>query len=316
MEGGRARDAVTRYLRANLAYISVTMNVGRSAAIGGGFAVAMAAGSAHADGVPGTRASTPAKPQEPRPAARVLTPVATTAAQVAALCARPNVRCAGSAGDAGIAKGLQLYHADGDPPGAAWGILQGAPVLLKIARGANAEWTVEHRWDFSGYAHSHPPTAVGDPDPIAIYPALYPAGPHAWAVALVSSDQEMYSGGGGTFSYADFVLLGDETDANRPTVLYKDVWFSCDKVVRICFTEEDYRARHGDCHAKTTGYLTLDYAPSSVPNRYAWTAVWHPSDDTASARVPLPVGGNASRLFVGKTLCDEPLDDVESPDVK
>jgi hypothetical protein len=181
-------------------------------------------------------------------------------------------------------------------------------VLLKMS-GHGADWRVTRRWDFGSYVHSSPPEGPpgGDPDPVWIYPALYPAGPDAWAVALVSDEQEGYSGGWGRFSVADFVVLADGSDAGAPTALYAGVDFACEMWVRSCFTEEDYRRAHGQCHDHYSGFLTLEYAPSSVPGRYTWTARWHSSDNPPGPRIPFPpAGGDVSQLFGERDECYVP----------
>jgi hypothetical protein len=138
-----------------------------------------------------------------------------------------------------------------------------------------------------------------------VYPALYPAGPGTWAVALVSDLHESYSGGGATFSIADFVVLPDGADAGPPTALYAGVTFSCSKLIRACFTEEDYRRRGDKCHDEFDGFLTLEYAPSTSPGRYAWTAVWHERSDGSRHVVPLPLtGGDVSCAFSKIGVCD------------
>jgi hypothetical protein len=238
-------------------------------------------------------------------AARPFLPLTEPGAQVDGwkrqLCARPDVACAKPAD-------LRLYRLAmglaGDPPGTVWGILGTSPVLLKLLHGNGQDWSVLRRWDFSGYRHSHP---IDDPSnsPVVVYPALYPAGPGGWAVALVSDLDESYSGGGATFSIADFVVLPDSADAGAPAALYTGVTFSCSKLIRACFTEEDYKRRGNNCHDEYDGFLTLEYAASTSPGRYAWTAVWHERSDGSRHVVPLPLtGGDVSCSFAKIGVCD------------
>jgi hypothetical protein len=236
-----------------------------------------------------------------QPAARPFVPLAAPKAQVDTwkrqLCARPEFACAQPSD-------LRLYRVADDPAATVWATIATAPVLLKLRHGSGSAWSVLQRWDFSGYIHSHPPDAPSY-DPMTVYPALYPAGPDLWAVALVSDVHEYYSGGWATFSYADFLALPEPADAGVATAaLYRGVMFSCGKAIRACFTEEDYRRRGRNCHDEYRGFLTLEYAPSAASARYAWTAVWHEEGDGSRHAVPLPAkGGDVTCLFANVAAC-------------
>jgi hypothetical protein len=246
-------------------------------------------------------ASRPAAGEPPAPiAAKPLRPLVAPRAQVDGwtrqLCSRPEVPCA-KPGD------VQLYRAAGDPPGTVWAIVSTTPVLLKLLHGNGADWSVLRRWDFSGLVHSHPPDEPSD-SPIAVYPALYPAGPGTWAVALISEIHGYYSGGFAIFSVADFVVLSDRTDASAATALYAGVPFECSEFIRACFGEGDSKTRGDKCHDEYEGFLTLEYAPSTPPGRYAWTAVWHDPNDGTPHPVPLPLAaGDVSGKFATIDPC-------------
>jgi hypothetical protein len=195
----------------------------------------------------------------------------------ATLCAQPELACSAEPTQ------LALYHAARDPADIAWAILPKGPVLakLRLPRGG-ASWTVEETWDFAPYIQ-RPEEPLDSEDGPSIYPALYPAGPGVWAVAIVQHVHEMYSGGGAGFGIADFVVLGA---SSIPVRLYAGVPFSCSKMVRACFTEKQYRTSL-NCHDLYDGWLTLSYAPSKSPDRYAWTAVWHERDQPQNVPKPL-----------------------------
>jgi hypothetical protein len=204
---------------------------------------------------------------------------------------------------------LALYQAPGDPPDAAWAILAKGPVLARLRRSAgDAGWTVDRRWSFVTYVSSRMKGFDAN-NPPSIYPALYPVGAGTWAVALVNHVFEMYSGGGASFDIADFVML-----AGSPSPVYEGVPFWCSKMVRACFTEEEYR-RGGNCHDLYEGFLTLSYGPSRSADRYTWTAVWHERDqmngmpkpraDTMEQTVRLSlVPGDMSRAFRPESFCN------------
>src|SRR5690606_9576597 len=87
---------------------------------------------------------------------------------------------------------------------------------------------------------------AGEPEdgakPLEIHPALYPAGPGLWAVAVLTRGREGYSGGGAEFVTADFVRLEPEAaEVGASQRLYASVPFSCSKIVRACFTEKEYK---------------------------------------------------------------------------
>ena len=130
-----------------------------------------------------------------------------------------------------------------------------------------------HYWDFSTYRHSYPPVSDGgDPKPLEIYPALYPIGNDRFAVAIVSVSNEMYSGGGASFSVADFVALND--NKTKHDVLYPSVPFSCSKMVRACFSEREYKtSRH--CHDESSGYLTIQFPRQQ---NKGWAFTWNEID--------------------------------------
>ena len=148
-----------------------------------------------------------------------------------------------------------------------------------------------------------------------MYPALYPVGPRAWAVAVVYVIAESYSGGGAGFSVADFVVLSDAPDAGDVPVspLYTGVPFSCAKQIRACFTEEDYRRNRHNCIDTFAGTLTLTYSPSASPDRYAWTAAWHEQEDGSRQVKTLPVKGGDVWCSLKFEFCGGPVTGEDDP---
>jgi hypothetical protein len=172
----------------------------------------------------------------------------------------------------------ELYQVRGGGPSDYYEMESG-PVLKRLRRTGPDRWQELQTWDFSSLLPEPGAEREGFSSP-QIYPALYPAGPGFWAVALVVGSNEMYSGGGARFEWADFVLLGDpEKEEIQP--LFQKVPFSCSKMIRACFTEKEY-ARSKHCTDDSRGWLTLRFAPSKRSGRYDWILTWHewewPSD--------------------------------------
>lgn len=148
--------------------------------------------------------------------------------------------------------------------------------ISRLVMKAPGQWQALNVWNFENYPVPDKPEDAGDPRMLDIHPALYPAAPDLWAIALLSSQTESYSGGGASFTKADFVVLDARTtEVTEKQKLYAAVPFSCSKQVRACFSEEDYKKNMPRCHDESSGFLTLKYAPSSTGRFHSWTATWH-----------------------------------------
>ncbi len=185
-------------------------------------------------------------------------------------CAAAPQACTASAHDNGLDP--VLYHAAGEPDNRFYAIVPGPQLLQLDYRAASHEWAVLSDWDFSNFTPTRDVQGDGDNPPLQIYPALYPLGPDRNAVAILSSWTEAYSGGGGSWSYADFVELkaaGQHADAASVA----SVPFSCDKSIRACFSEQDYKSSH--CSEDFDGTLRLKFVASAdSPKAYDWIATW------------------------------------------
>jgi hypothetical protein len=255
--------------------------------------------------------------ETPAIAAKPFVPMVASKAVMAAwrkqLCALPELACAANPAS------LTLYHAAGDSPSIAWGILEtvdasaddgnearpapAAPVLVKLRVPSTGGWALERKWDFAAYKHSDSSLASDTPVPTFVYPALYPVGPGTWAVAVVAGAAQMFSGGGAGYHSADFVVLGEGDPA---VAAYSNVPFSCSKDLRGCFTEEDYR-RSPNCSDLYEAFLTIAFRPSKSRERYVWTLTWH-------ERHQAP-GVPKSKTEVTETPADLPIDKVDTSHV-
>jgi hypothetical protein len=166
-----------------------------------------------------------------------------------------------------------LYHAANDPANRFYAIATG-PHLLQLAyRPDSHQWAILADWDFGDFTPSRNVQGDAENPPLEIYPALYPLGPRRDAVAVLSSWSEAYSGGGGSWSYADFVELKPAGQyAKAPSVA--GVPFSCAKSIRACFSEQDYKTSP-HCSEDSNGTLHLKFVNSAdTPNAYDWIATW------------------------------------------
>lgn len=163
------------------------------------------------------------------------------------------------------------------------------PKLIELDMSDPAHPSVFHSWDFFSYRHSRSASDEEQSEKLSIFPALYPVGVNEYAVAILKHSKEMYSGGGAWFETADFVILNDDSER---AALYASVPFSCDKWIRACFSEEDYKKKDS-CHDNYSGSLRIAFPESPDPNP-SWRFTWLENDVSIKFSVP-PYG-------VGKPL--------------
>lgn len=89
-----------------------------------------------------------------------------------------------------------------------------------------------------------------------IFPKLFPMDKNRYAVAVIDSFSEMYSGGGAKIERADFYAL---QDSGKPQQFIENYPFSFSRMIRACFSEEDYAQSKDNCHDLDD--LTLDIRP-------------------------------------------------------
>ena len=178
---------------------------------------------------------------------------------------------------------LGLYR----PRGAAAGnyaVLSNEPLAMAMVRykrvADSKTWQLERLHDFSGYAAAlKKESGAGLSElRVSLAPALYPLAEGQWAVAVLQTVSEMYSGGGASFSKADFVPVEDASRA-----VYEGIPFSCSKMVRACFSEKEYKqSKH--CHDESSGSLRISYGEAASPGEaYSWQYTWLQSEWPAHA---------------------------------
>ncbi len=89
-----------------------------------------------------------------------------------------------------------------------------------------------------------------------IFPKLFPMAQNRYAVAVIESFSEMYSGGGAGIERASFYELKDAGNAHQFIQNYP---FSLNRMIRACFSEQDYASAQGNCHDEDR--LSLDIRP-------------------------------------------------------
>ncbi len=111
-----------------------------------------------------------------------------------------------------------------------------------------------------------------------VYPKLFPLDQKRYAIAGIKTYSEMYSGGGANIERADFY----ELLANGQTKpLMQNYPFSFGRMIRACFSEEDYERSKGDCHDEDG--LSVDIQvlkPMLWQFRYAYGLHVSPASDS------------------------------------
>ncbi len=78
-----------------------------------------------------------------------------------------------------------------------------------------------------------------------IYPRLFPMSQQRFAIALINESSEYYSGGGAQIQRVDFYALDKSNQARR---FIADYPFYFSRMVRACFSYEDYQKAQDQCH--------------------------------------------------------------------
>ena len=89
-----------------------------------------------------------------------------------------------------------------------------------------------------------------------IFPKLFPMTENRYAIAQIDTFSEMYSGGGAGIERANFYELKDSGQKHRFIENYP---FSFNRMIRACFSEQDYETSKGKCHDEDR--LSLDIRP-------------------------------------------------------
>lgn len=141
-----------------------------------------------------------------------------------------------------------------------------------------------NQWDFSNYTPQKVSTHwttedIDTPsDQKFLYPALFKISEKTYAIALVQSFHETYSGGGMHEEVADFFELIPQ---QKQKLMFQNIPFSVYRMIRACFSEEDYKkSGEGRCHDEENLVLNIRYLkPYAWQMQYHYTSILSPVSD-------------------------------------
>ena len=167
--------------------------------------------------------------------------------------------------------------------------------LAEIRQQAD-QFSIVQQWDFSTY---QPRTQAarwasfdrGDEKHLSIFPKLFPINEKNYAVGIVQSWQEGYSGGGMSEEVVDFVELKANGTYQQ---VFQNIPLSMYRMIRACFSEEDYTGSDGVCHDEYTLDSQIVYVKP-----YTWQVKYHYQADfsPASASGTKPINLRQSYLL-------------------
>ncbi len=205
---------------------------------------------------------------------------------------------------------FQFYRSPTDPMDLGWLIDPEAMVVVRVRQSGSSLQRLRF-WDFSAVA---PPEAVEENASRSLHPVLYPVGRDRWAMAVLTQHSAMYSGGGAAWSWATFHELMDLTAPAKVMeggleLLHQSLPFSCDKSIRACFSEKEYKTS-GNCQESWNGILRLRYGAPDRQGTYPWTAIWEETHVSSGAKKgKSTVARNTINLDdPPETQCTEPMD--------
>ncbi|WP_288401419.1 hypothetical protein [Acinetobacter modestus] len=111
-----------------------------------------------------------------------------------------------------------------------------------------------------------------------IFPKLFPMTENRYAIAQIDTFSEMYSGGGAGIERASFYELKDSGQTHRFIENYP---FSFNRMIRACFSEQEYKSSQGKCHDEDS--LSLDIRPIKPmlwQFRYRYSSEVSPASDS------------------------------------
>lgn len=156
-------------------------------------------------------------------------------------------------------------------------------------------YQLRNYWDFSAYQplSQTPHWTVDGPsekedlldqhgnfiraDALHLYPVLFPINDTDYSIALIQRWNEMYSGGGMTEEVADFLQLKPQGKYQQT---FQNIPFSVSRMIRACFSEQDYAKSGGCCHDLEKLVLNIEYLQANTWHmKYHYIRTLSPSSD-------------------------------------
>jgi hypothetical protein len=219
-----------------------------------------------------------------QPQAQILKPQKITQAQRESICFQLKISCSSDAT-------WQLYQVPNHP--------QRHYVIAKLKLfelEQNAQsYQLRNDWDFSDYRPltQNPHWTVDGAvtvedlldqqghfvraDALHLYPVLFPINDKDYSIALIQRWEEMYSGGGMREEVADFLQLNPQSKYQQ---VFQNIPFSVSRMIRACFSEQDYAQSNGNCHDQETLLLNIEYQQANTWRmKYHYIRTLSPSSD-------------------------------------
>ncbi|WP_173911547.1 hypothetical protein [Acinetobacter sp. Marseille-Q1618] len=147
----------------------------------------------------------------------------------------------------------------------------------------NKNWHIQAKWDFSDYpAETQTPHWAkfqqDDQKNLSIFPKLFPVSATEYAIAIVGSWSEGYSGGGMGEEVADFLKIKNNGQYMQ---LFQNIPLSMYRMVRACFSEADYEEAQGKCHDEAHLATEIEYVKSGTWKiKYYFEIDYSPASDS------------------------------------
>ncbi|MFW1858291.1 hypothetical protein [Acinetobacter defluvii] len=154
----------------------------------------------------------------------------------------------------------------------------------------NRKWRIQAKWDFSDYsAKTQTPHWAtfqqDDQKNLSIFPKLFPVSTTEYAIAIVGSWSEGYSGGGMGEEVADFLKIKNN---GQYLQVFQNIPLSMYRMVRACFSEADYVEAQGNCHDEYGLGSQIEYVKPYVWQvKYHFQADFSPVSDTGTKPINL-----------------------------
>ena len=154
--------------------------------------------------------------------------------------------------------------------------------LYQFSMDSQQHLQLEQQWDFSIYQSDtqHPrwATLLDQENQLSIFPKLFPINAHDYAIGIVQTWNEGYSGGGMSEEVADFVQLKPN---GQYVQVFQNIPLSMYRMIRACFSEADYVEAKQQCHDEYQLDTQIDYVkPGTWKVKYHYQIDYSPASDT------------------------------------